>query len=79
MLECVEFSQRHTVENLQIDLERVFTEWHIQQKIITVVSDNAANIKAAVKLRKWKHVGYFAHSLNLVVQNAIQDVDYTKI
>lgn len=35
------------------------------------VSDNASNIKNALGLLKLKHLGCFAHTLNLVVQSAL--------
>ena len=44
----------------------------ITQKIVAVVTDNAANIVAAIRLNGWKHVPCFAHTLNLIVQDALK-------
>lgn len=44
-----------------------------------IVSDNAANILAAVQLGEWRSVGCFAHSLNLFVQESIKAISDTLI
>ncbi|XP_031330565.1 zinc finger BED domain-containing protein 1-like [Photinus pyralis] len=45
-----------------------------------VVSDNAANIKAAVQTELgWKHFGCFAHSINLVVNDGLKGEDISQI
>ncbi len=46
--------------------------WEISEKIVAMVTDNAANIIAAVRKSGWKHVSCFAHTLNLVVSEAIK-------
>lgn len=74
LLECFSFSASHTAENLAAEIKRVANEWQIEKKIEAVVTDNAANIVAAVKLTNWKHVPCFAHTLNLIVQNALQEI-----
>ncbi|XP_050313030.1 zinc finger BED domain-containing protein 6-like [Anthonomus grandis grandis] len=64
LLDCYEYTERHIAENLCSELKRVVREWNIKNKIVAVTSDNAANITAAVRLTGWKHVPYFAHTLN---------------
>ena len=44
----------------------------MENKVVLIVTDNAANIVNAVKLAKFKHLPCFAHTLNLVVQKGIQ-------
>ena len=39
---------------------------------LCIVTDNASNIVAAVKITGWTHVPCFAHTLNLVVSEAIK-------
>ncbi|KAJ8930739.1 hypothetical protein NQ314_016430 [Rhamnusium bicolor] len=72
LLECVEFSERHTAKNLAERLTDVAKAWKIEHKISACVSDNANNIVAAIRECKWRHLSCFAHSINLVVQRAIQ-------
>ncbi len=45
---------------------------NISEKIIAIVTDNASNIVAAVRVVGWNHVPCFAHTLNLVVSKAIK-------
>lgn len=64
----------HTAENLKSKLVTVTQEWGIKaENIVVVVSDNAKNITKAVKdaFGRSKHFGCVAHSLNLVVDNVI--------
>ncbi|KAJ8966354.1 hypothetical protein NQ317_017007 [Molorchus minor] len=72
LLDCYEYSDRHTAENLCTELKRISREWNVHDKIIAVASDNASNIVAAIKLTGWKHVPCFAHTLNLIVQSALE-------
>ena len=37
-----------------------------------MVTDNAANVVAAVRHTGWTHVPFFAHTLNLAVSEAIK-------
>lgn len=38
----------HTGENVAASLRDIFNEWEISTKIVTIVSDNGANIKNAI-------------------------------
>ena len=64
---------RHTAENLAFELQEVFTEFHISEKISTVVTDNAKNATKAVRLTDTDNQRCFAHTLNLVVRHALDD------
>ena len=62
-------------------MRRVVSEWELEEKLVAVVTDNAANITAAVRqlqqtdgCRAVKHLPCFAHTLNLVVQQAVQAI-----
>lgn len=61
----------HTSANIADHLKSIASKWNIENKIVAVVTDNAANMKEAVRLCGWRNVNCFAHTLNLVVTDAI--------
>lgn len=63
--------ESHTAEHLKNRLIAIAEKWRIADNIVAVVTDNGANIVAAVKLTGWRHIPCFDHTLNLVVSNAI--------
>ncbi len=71
VLATTNLTKDHTAENVADELKRITDEWNITDKVVAVVTDNAANIVAAVRLNGWKHIPCFAHTLNLVVQDAL--------
>ena len=71
LLETFDFCSDQTAANISTELQ-VVESWNIQDKVVCVVTDNAANMVAAVSLTRWRHLPCFAHSLNLVVQNSIK-------
>lgn len=77
LLDCFEFSDRHTSENLADELKRVVNEWDIESKVVCCVTDNAANITKAIRLLKWTHHPCLAHTINLVVRDALKVVKLT--
>ena len=85
LLQCIRYTERHTADNLCTELRRVITEWSLEEKLVAVVTDNAANVTAAVRqlqqtdgFRAVKHLPCFAHTLNLVVQQAVQSINDLK-
>lgn len=77
LLGCIEYGERHTAVNLHEFLREQFNEWMIQNKVAVIVSDNAANILAAVHLGGWRSISCFAHTLNLIVQTGIECISET--
>ena len=49
LLDCFEFTDRHTSENLAEELLKVAKEWDVENKVVRCVSDNAANITKVIK------------------------------
>ncbi|UYV63756.1 hypothetical protein LAZ67_2005522 [Cordylochernes scorpioides] len=73
LLECSEFPQKHTAENISSWILGVTKKFKLDFKTVAVVTDNAPNIKAAIKTLGLPHLSCFAHSLNLVVQRSINE------
>lgn len=68
-------TQDEKAETLCELITECLREWSIYEKTTAIVTDNAANMKAAVALmpEAIKHYPCFAHSLNLVLKNSIQN------
>ncbi|XP_046983714.1 E3 SUMO-protein ligase ZBED1-like isoform X2 [Schistocerca americana] len=72
LLGCSQLSGAHTAPNLSASLIGTTDNFRLTDKVLLVVTDNAPNIKNAVSILKWKHFGCYAHTLNLIVQNALK-------
>ncbi|XP_073525533.1 E3 SUMO-protein ligase ZBED1-like [Phyllobates terribilis] len=77
LLDCFEFTDKHTSENLADELLRVAKEWGVESKVICCVTDNAANITKAIKNPKWNHHPCLAHTINLMVRDALKEIKPT--
>lgn len=67
VLEVIGFEgPNHTAKSIANNLNESFLKWNIQAKISAIVSDNAANMKAAMRELSIAHIGCAAHSLQLV-------------
>ncbi|XP_021203082.2 zinc finger BED domain-containing protein 4 [Bombyx mori] len=73
LLDCSNFQESHTNDNIQTVLIVMVKEWNLTNKINFVITDNAANIQRAISNIGWKHYGCYGHTLNLIVQNAISN------
>ena len=62
----------HTAENIAAELKKVTDDWAISDKVGCIVTDSAANMTAAARLTGWKSLPCFAHTLNLIVQEATE-------
>ena len=63
VLETFGFKKDHTAENIAASFQKVAEEWGISRKVVAMVTDNAANVVAAVRHTSWTHVPYFAQTL----------------
>ena len=77
LLDCFQFSERHTADNLSGHLLRITREWEIQDKVVACVSDGASNITLAIQKCRWKHLHCFAHTLNLIVRGGLKKLSET--
>ena len=55
-MESVHIDVAHTSENLAATLKTVTDEWNINSKVHCVITDNASNIKGAIRINKWDHL-----------------------
>uniref|UniRef100_A0AAR5PAX1 BED-type domain-containing protein n=1 Tax=Dendroctonus ponderosae TaxID=77166 RepID=A0AAR5PAX1_DENPD len=74
LLGCISYTKSHTAENIADKLREVIEEWKLTNKIVAVVSDNEANMKAVVRIGGWSHWGCFAHSLNRIAQAGLSEI-----
>ena len=72
VLETFGFKNDHTAENIAASFQKIAEEWGISREVVAMVTDNAANVVAAVRHTGWTHVPCFAHTLNLVVSEEIK-------
>jgi hypothetical protein len=76
-LRVVNFDDRHTAKNLADNILDIIKEYVPQPVCIPIyiVADNAANIKAAVKLlsNPFVHIPCFAHTLQLCINDSIKE------
>lgn len=73
----LELADTHTSSHISKWFEKLLTEWRIcKDQVVTVVTDNGANILAAVKTTfgTHKHLPCFAHTLNLVTQRPLNEI-----
>ncbi|XP_022180699.1 zinc finger BED domain-containing protein 1-like [Myzus persicae] len=62
----------HTAQYLSGVLTDIIREWKINTKVVAIVTDSGANIKAAIKLLGIDHIPCAAHQLNNAVKNALK-------
>lgn len=76
LLQCERFPDcRHNAANIADYLKKTFEKWDISSKIVAITTDNAAVMVAAVRILGVRHLGCFAHTLNLLVQNSLKEVN----
>lgn len=70
-LDVILIEKDETAKNLSQLIRNRLTEWEIFDKVNHIITDNAPNMKLSVELLNKKHFPCFAHSLNLVLRNAV--------
>ncbi len=74
ILDCSRVMGRHTASMIQEELGKVLENFNIKNKILTFVTDNGSNIKKAIFDMGYRRQSCYAHSLNLIVTDAIRQV-----
>ncbi|XP_072380666.1 E3 SUMO-protein ligase ZBED1-like [Diabrotica undecimpunctata] len=77
LLECIKMEDRHTGENYSRHLKEIVGNYGLEDNVAACTTDNAANVTLAVKLCNWQHIPCFAHTLNLIVKNAVTEISET--
>src|SRR5207302_5178628 len=65
----------HTSQHIAESLEETLAEWNLREKLFTITTDNAANMKKAIfdmDAVKWKACN--AHTLQLVIGRGLVPV-----
>ena len=75
-----EFSDSHTAENIVGELNDTLAECNLaSQGIIAAITDNAANVTAAIEKLEVLHLPCFSHTLQLAVEQALKLPEISKI
>jgi hypothetical protein len=73
-LETSYIEGKHTAENIYTSILSCISKWKLANKVNTIITDNGANMIAAIKRGMWTSLPCFAHTLNLVVTDALKNV-----
>lgn len=65
----------HTSANLAVQIKEILDEFHLKNKVVLAVSENASNIVGAIKHElQLKHFGCFTHTINLILQDGFKTI-----
>jgi hypothetical protein len=65
----------HTANHIRETLENILSDWDIREKIFTITTDNASNMKKCVKDMEINQLGCSAHTLQLVVGKGMKPAE----
>ena len=72
VLNASSFPVSHTGDAINDEIKAMLTDWKIgSEKVHLFVADNAANVKSGLQKAEVKHLGCFAHTLQLVINDAV--------
>jgi hypothetical protein len=76
LLEISYFPAPHTAEEIANKLKNIMQKWEIEDRVVTITTDNGANIVAAVrKLEPIKRLSCAAHTLQLAIGKGLKLVE----
>ncbi len=75
VLDCAQFEGKHTGVRIKDDLKRVMEAFHLVGKVLTIVTDNGANMVKACTEMLLRRLACYAHNLNLIAMDAIKGIE----
>ena len=75
-METKKYGSGNSEVQCAVELQKVTEEQGITNKVAALVTANTSNMVAVIRITGWTHIHYFAHTLNLVIQEVIKgDLD----
>lgn len=71
MLSCWKFDESHTAANISSNILPHIQSWDIEEKLVCVVRDNAANMVAGMREAQLPSLPCLAHTLQLIIKDGI--------
>ena len=75
LLDCLVYTDQHTITYLKDELMRVTEEWSVQDKVVAVVTDNIGEVLTAIELIGWTRLPCLTHTLNSIANDALAEID----
>ena len=70
-LHAWQFNESHNAANTSAAIVSHVHSWEIEQKIVCILRDNAANTIAGMNCADLKSLSCFAHSLQLIIKDGV--------
>lgn len=74
LLDCFMYTDHHTADAVKDELTRIVEEWGCQGKVVAFVTDSSPHVSAAVQLAGWRSLPCFANMLNVMAQEALNEI-----
>ena len=71
MLSCWKFDDSHITDNISASILSHIQSWGIEEKLVCVVRDNAANMVAGMREARLQSLPCLAHTLQLIIKDGI--------
>jgi len=75
LLDCLIYTDQHTITYLKDELMRVTEEWSVPNKVVAVVTDNIGEVLTAIELIGWTRLPCLTHTLNSIANDALAEID----
>jgi len=79
LIDIANMPERHTSDNLQEKLDGIIHGWNLEDKVVVIVHDNAANMIAAVRNMGRVSLSCTAHNLQLSISRGLEDPDVANL